>query len=72
MSLISDKPKTWKGMTLRNIHTGWTYVVEYALLSHVMLKSTVNDSRLFWDYRNIRKHFVELPPGGDRLLRRGK
>lgn len=60
---LKDKPKTWAGMTLRNIHTGALYKVEYAFMSHVQLAPLPNGEpcggRLFWDYRNVRKHFKE-------------
>lgn len=46
-------------MILKNKNTGCVYRVDYAILSHVQLSSVVGSRRLFWDYRNVRKHFIE-------------
>lgn len=62
MNGLDNPPKTWRGMRLRNIHTDHVYVVEWSLLNKVQLKNADNESRLFWDYRWVRKCFKLLPP----------
>jgi len=56
---LQNKPGTWTGMILKNKNTGCVYRVDYAIMSHVQLSSVVGSRRLFWDYRNVRKHFIE-------------
>ncbi len=62
---LEDKPGTWGGMKLRNIHTHCVCVVDYAVMSHVQLIEVVSGNRFFWDYRKVRKHFVEKDNNAD-------
>lgn len=57
---LKDKPKTWKGLKLKNKHTGNVYIVECAIMSHVQLRQKKTQSVLYWDYRNVRNHFEEI------------